>query len=198
MSKPAFTISKGFAAPEAPRVAALFWEAFRATLAPVMRPEPKALAFFAHVADPDFALTARTADGTILGLAGFKTAQGGLMGGTLRDMAGVYGWPGALWRGPLLALLERDLAPGTLLMDGIFTTAEARGQGIGSALLDAVTAEAAARDCARVRLDVIDSNPRARALYERKGFTALGDESFGPLRHIFGFRSATRMERPVT
>jgi len=42
--------------------------------------------------------------------------------------------------------------------------------GVGSALLDAVAREAQARGLKEVRLDVIDSNPRAKALYTRKGF----------------------------
>ncbi len=194
---PRFTLSRGFREDERPRAAALFWEAFQGKLGPVMRPDGKALAFFAHVADPDFAVTARAQDGEILGLAGFKTSQGALMGGRLRDLLCFYGWLGTAWRAPLLALLERELEPDVLLMDGIFTTHEARGQGIGTALLDAIANEASARGLARVRLDVIDNNPRARALYERQGFVAKGSETTGPLRHIFGFRSATRMERPV-
>jgi RimJ/RimL family protein N-acetyltransferase len=44
---------------------------------------------------------------------------------------------------------------------------------------------------------VIDTNARARALYERLGFAAAGEAQIGPLRHIFGFRSATMMVRPV-
>jgi RimJ/RimL family protein N-acetyltransferase len=44
-----------------------------------------------------------------------------------------------------------------------------------------------------VRLDVIDTNPRARALYERKGFVATGEQKLGPLKPVFGFSSATTL-----
>lgn len=78
-------------------------------------------------------------------------------------------------------------------MDGIVVSDAARGQGIGTRLLAAIKDEALARGCTSVRLDVIDSNPRARALYEREGFVAGHRSDLGPLRHLFGFRSATEM-----
>ncbi len=187
-------IRHGF--PEAQRdvVAALFWAAFGGKLGRVLGPPVRGQAFVARVLQPRFAISAQNHDGEVLGVAGIKTATGGLVGGGLRDLAAVYGWPQALWRGPLLSFLERDLPPDCLLMDGIFVSATARGQGVGTALLQAVFAEARARGMSRVQLDVIETNPRARALYERQGFVAVNVERLGPMRHVFGFRSATRME----
>ena len=46
---------------------------------------------------------------------------------------------------------------------------EARGKGIGGALLRAVTEKAKSEDCCKVTLEVLDNNP-ARRLYEREGF----------------------------
>lgn len=191
------TVSRGFSEAERDRAARLFWQAFSAKLDRVMGPEPRALRFFLRGIDPDFALVARDDSGRMLGLAGIKTPQGGLIGGTLRDLASEYGWLGALWRGAALSLLERELQPGILQMDGIFVDADARGQGVGSALLAAVFAEAALRNLSEVQLDVIDGNPRARALYERQGFEAVGRETTGPLRYLFGFSGATRMRRRI-
>ncbi|MDJ0826163.1 MAG: GNAT family N-acetyltransferase [Rhodobacter sp.] len=188
-----FQIAPGFAEDQRADAARLFWHAFQGKLGLLMRPEAKALAFFTATLDPAFAISATALDGTLLGLAGFKTADGAFAGGNFRDLARVYGTPGALWRAPLLALLERTLAPDTLLMDGIFVAETARGQGIGTALLDAIKAKAQARGLAHVRLDVIDTNPRARALYERQGFVAGHTEHLGPLRHLFGFRTVTTM-----
>lgn len=187
------TISKGFSASERDRVAALYWEAFAAKLHYVLGPQPKALRFIADQLNPDFALVARGNDGEILGVAGFKTSKGALIGGEMSDLARVYGWLSACWRGPMLALVERDLADDILLMDGICVSAEARGMGLGTALLSAIKAEAVSQDLSSVRLDVIDTNPRARALYEREGFKAIGQENLGPLRLLFGFRSSTKM-----
>jgi ribosomal-protein-alanine N-acetyltransferase len=48
------------------------------------------------------------------------------------------------------------------------------GQGIGSALLEALLAEAAGRGCAEVFLEVRVDNPRAQRLYRRYGFAGVG------------------------
>jgi ribosomal protein S18 acetylase RimI-like enzyme len=188
-----FSISKGFSDAERETVARLYWQAFSAKLGLLLGPDARAVSFFAQIITPDYALTARNNKGTIIGLAGFKTASGALTGGGLRDIAQYYGWFNTLWKGPLLALLERDLSEDTLLMDGICVDASARGLGIGTALLDAIKAEAQTRKRTHVRLDVIDINPRARALYEREGFVAGPAHHIGPLRLIFGFSSSTSM-----
>jgi len=48
------------------------------------------------------------------------------------------------------------------------------GQGIGSALLDALLTAARERGCAEVFLEVRADNPRAHGLYRRRGFEELG------------------------
>jgi ribosomal protein S18 acetylase RimI-like enzyme len=49
---------------------------------------------------------------------------------------------------------------------------EARGRGVGDALLAAIEAEARRRGCCKVTLEVREDNPVARRLYVRNGFTA--------------------------
>lgn len=190
-------LSPGFDRAERDHAARLFWQAFSGKLGPVLAPEDKALRFLSAALHPDFAISARDAEGRLLGLAGVKTARGGLVGGGWRDLARVYGWPGALWRGGLLSLLDRRVGPGTLLMDGIFVDEQARSRGVGSALVEAVKARAVADGMSSVRLDVTDGNARARALYERHGFVAGDVTHIGPLHHLFGFRSTTEMRCPV-
>jgi ribosomal protein S18 acetylase RimI-like enzyme len=190
-------IEHGFGDDDRPAIAALYWEAFGTKLGRAMGPRPKALRFFERALNPDHAICARGPDGSLLGVAGFKTMDGALVGGSIGDMARVYGWAGAAWRVAILAALERDTENARFLMDGIFVAPEARGQGVGTELLAAVSAEARRRGYAEVRLDVVDGNDRARALYEREGFRAVATQSTGILRHVFGFRSATTMVRPV-
>ena len=188
-------ISPGFSEAERETVARLFWEAFSGKLGRLMRPEPKALAFLCRALRSDFARVARDGEGRLLGVAGIKTPRGGLVAGGLRELAAAYGWPGALWRGPLLELTERPLAPNQMLLDGLFVAPAARGRGVGTALVGAVIAEAEGLGLREVRLDVVDSNPRARALYARLGFVPAGEDRLGPLGLVFGFRRSTRMIR---
>lgn len=48
------------------------------------------------------------------------------------------------------------------------------GQGIGSALLDGLLAEAGRRGCTEIFLEVRVDNDRAQRLYRRRGFTDIG------------------------
>jgi ribosomal protein S18 acetylase RimI-like enzyme len=82
-------------------------------------------------------------------------------------------------------------------MDGIAVAPDVRGRGVGSLLIEEVAAVAAEQHCREIRLDVIDTNPRARALYERRGFTAVRTERTPYLRRLLGFGAVTTMHRPV-
>ncbi|MEL6958900.1 MAG: GNAT family N-acetyltransferase [Pseudomonadota bacterium] len=190
-------IEAGFDASECPQVAQMYWRAFGGKLGRVLGPDHRARRFIEDVMDPNHALCARDEAGQLLGVVGFKTHSGALVDGGWRDMVRHYGTIGAFWRVGLLALLERDTENERFLMDGIFVADAAQGQGVGTALLDAITDEAGRRGYREVRLDVIDSNTRARALYEREGFVAKDTQNLGLLKYVFGFESATTMVRQV-
>ncbi|MEO0956913.1 MAG: GNAT family N-acetyltransferase [Pseudomonadota bacterium] len=179
------------------QAAVLYWEAFQGKLGRVLGPESLAIDFIERGLDPTHAITAVDEKGRLLGIAGFKTKGGELIGGGLGLLTIVYGAFGAIWRLPLLAMLERPVEPGILLMDGIAVAEDARGRGVGTLLLERVAEEARTRGCGVVRLDVIEANPRARALYERLGFEAVGTLSTGMFAAVLGFKSATIMHRRV-
>ena len=177
--------------------AALYWQAFGSKLGRVLGPEPMALRFLQRVMRADHCLTAMDDDGRLLGLAGLKTPAASFAGGSLADLRSVYGLVGGFWRGFLLQLLGREVDNQRFLLDGLCVSDQARGQGVGTALLEAVVAEARQRGYRAVRLDVVDTNPRARALYERRGFVLDRTAGIGPLRLVFGFRAAHTMVRPI-
>ncbi|MCB9529980.1 MAG: GNAT family N-acetyltransferase [Myxococcales bacterium] len=191
------TITPGFAPAQREAAAALYWQAFGDKLGRLLGPPDRGRAVIARALDPAFALSAAAPDGRLLGVAGFKTAAGAFVDLDFADLRAAFGLTGALWRAPLLAIAERPIEAGRLLMDGICVDPDARGLGIGSALLDAIVAEARRRKLVEVRLDVIDRNTRARALYLRKGFRPVADNPIGPLRFVFGFRRSTTMVRAV-
>jgi ribosomal protein S18 acetylase RimI-like enzyme len=178
--------------------ARIYWDAFGPKLGAVLGPEPRARAFLVRALREDHCIAAVAADGTLLGLAGFRTPEGSFAGGTRDDLRAVYGRFGGLWRAALLGLLSRDVEQRRFLLDGLCVAPEARGRGVGRALIAAICAEAARRGHAEVRLDVVDTNTRARALYERLGFRPEGTQAIGLLRLVFRFRSATTMVRPAT
>jgi ribosomal protein S18 acetylase RimI-like enzyme len=181
-----------------PQAARLYWEAFGGKLGRVLGPDDRAIAFFERVIRTDLCLAALDDRGKLIGLAGFKTPSGAFAGGGWGDLVAIYGRWGGRWRGCVLRCLNREVDNDRFLVDGICVARAHRGQGIGSLLLAALYDEAAQRGYRSIRLDVIDANWRARALYERQGFLATRTESLGLLKHFFGFAAATTMVRPLT
>ncbi len=186
--------------PEAlrPQAARLYWQAFGGKLGGVFGPEARALRYLEFTLRADHAISAISSDGRQLyGIAGFKSPAGSFAGGSLTDMQGAYGVMGATWRAWVLARLSREVDNGRFLIDGICVAPEARCHGIGTALIDALCQEGHRRGYAEIRLEVVDTNWRARKLYERCGFRELKTETIGLLRLIFGFAAATTMVRPL-
>ncbi|MDO8881483.1 MAG: GNAT family N-acetyltransferase [Pseudotabrizicola sp.] len=180
-----------------PEAARLYWQAFGGKLGRVMGPEDRAHAFLLRVIRADHCICAVSDDGALLGIAGFKSPFGSFAGGELSDMQVVYGRVGAAWRSNLLRLLQSDIDNDRFLIDGICVAREQRGQGIGSSLVAALMREGVARGYPAIRLEVIDTNIRARALYERFGFAPWRSETLGPLRHVFGFSRSVTMVRAL-
>lgn len=193
-----FRIEHGVRPEHLEKAADGYWQAFSRKLRFPLGPERKAKSFINSVLDPNHAISAVSSHGQFLGLAGYKTPDGAFIGGTFRDMVPIYGIFGASLRGLLIDTLDRPIQHGTLLMDGLFVSPEARGLGVGSALLHAIERRAVSLGMAKVRLDVINTNQRAQRLYQRHGFRETSEQSTGVLRHLFGFRSATEMIKTVS
>ena len=193
----AVTVFRGLHPHLRPQAARLYWEAFGGKLGRVLGPDDRALLFFGRVIRSDLCFAAVDEAGTLLGIAGYKTRSGSFAGGSWADLTHVYGRWGARWRGWLLWSLSRDVDNDRFLIDGICVARAHRSKGVGSLLLSALYDEAKERGYSSIRLDVVDDNLRARALYERHGFLPVRTEALGVLRHLFGFSASTTMVRPL-
>ncbi|MER6612144.1 GNAT family N-acetyltransferase [Streptomyces xantholiticus] len=190
------TVRRGVPAGAERQAAELYWGAFGRKLGPALNPPDKAVPFIAAHLNTDRAVCALL-DGQLVGLAGYQLGGWALTGGSASAVLRTYGHLRGLHRLLLLALFERHPTPGQLVMDGIAVDPDIRGRGVGSLLIEEVAAVAAEQACREIRLDVIDTNPRARALYERRGFTAVRTEHTPYLGRLLGFSAVTTMHRPV-
>ncbi len=177
-------------------VTRLYVEAFAEKLTPFLGTPERAARFLASGLAPERVFVARR-DGEIAGVAGFKENGRGLFELGLRVLFAEYGWS-APFRALGLMLLERREVPDCLLMDGIVVAAEMRGNGVGTLLLQAIEKHARALGKQKIRLDVIDTNPGARRLYERFGFSPVRTVGTGLLAPLFSFRSATEMHKVLS
>jgi len=89
-----------------------------------------------------------------------------------RQILGFYGVAGlaVAWRGLQFERIVKPALPGVAYIGHVAVDPALRGAGIGRALLGHLLQGARAQGYAKAALDVADSNPRARALYEGLGF----------------------------
>ena len=188
-----FEVRRGLPAGCEAAAAELYWVAFGRKLGLPLGPKERGVAFIAGHLNADRAVAVLSGE-QLIGVAGFHHQSRGFVGGGLRDLLASYGLLSGVARGALLVVLERRERPGQLLMDGIAVRSDHRSKGVGRLLLREIADVARELGDHTVRLDVVDTNPRARQLYEREGFVATDTRGLPLLRRVMGFSSATTME----
>ena len=175
--------------------AALYDEAFAPKLRPAIRDDAARLAVLAAGLNPGQCVAALD-NGVLLGIAGFHDEGGSLTGGiTFGSIRREVGFARAVKAVAVFMLLERKPKADELLMDGIVVRADARGRGIGTGLFAELETYARRSGRRRIRLDVVDTNPGARRLYERLGFAETKTERTPYLQRLMGFSASTTMEK---
>ena len=81
-----------------------------------------------------------------------------------------------------------------ILLDVLAVSRDMRGEGIGTRILDYVIDFARSNDFRKIKLSVVDTNKRARRLYERIGFKVSRIRRIPfPLNRLVGINSAHEM-----
>lgn len=189
-------IDHGFTDDERDRVAALYWQAFRRKLRPAFASDERGRVILAASLRADRTLVARTG-GDVVGMCGYRQNGAGAASITWRMLRRHLSWIAAARAALILGVLARSDVDGVLVLDGICVDGAARGRGTGSALLEAAADHARGQGLRAVRLAVVDTNPRAEALYRRRGFVPIDSGSMGALARVYGFARYTTMERRV-
>ena len=86
----------------------------------------------------------------------------------------------------VLAAPDFPIAPqaGDVELRRIYSLRQAHGSGLGTALMARAVDDAVARGGKRLLLGVWERNARARAFYERQGFTVIGSREFQVGREV--------------
>jgi len=133
--------------------------------------------------------------GRLVGVAGTATAQRGFLQIRYPDLRAHYG---PLRAGLYYAVLTSEkIADDEVRIGPLAVARDVRGQGIGSALLDAVERWAVENRYRRLSLDVVDTNAGAIRLYERFGFRIVKTARFGLLTRRAGFTRSHRMHKEI-
>lgn len=178
------------------QAAELVYSGFRTKLAPIMGAPDRVVAILEESLAADMALVALCED-QLVGLAGVGYNGRGFMNlhlsGFVRRLGWLHGLPGYV----LAWNYARPAPAGKLALECLVVADSMRGQGIGTQLLDTVFDLARTEQLDSVQLDVVDTNPRARTLYERAGFTPIRTRSYPFCRRLLGLSAVTTMQKHV-
>lgn len=190
----AIYIEKGWDETHSTLIAELYDDAFGSKFRLAIPHRKKRILVLSNSFQPEYSFIAYR-DDKIVGLSGFNVTAGSLTGGIdAKELLKSLGLFRGLLACAVFSLFERHPKKRELVMDGIAVISECRGQGIGSLLLDQIITYAKNSKLESVRLDVIDTNPRARKLYESKGFIAVKTENYPYLKWLIGFSGSTTMK----
>lgn len=137
---------------------------------------------------------------TVLGFIGLEKGNGfyaPLRYSSFREAFNIFsaGWRYAAYC--IYRLFHGDMGSRTIHIDPIVVARHTRGMGIGSGLLKATFEYAKKLGKRKVVLEVVDTNPMARRLYEKHGFRVVKAEHLSLLTRRAGFDKLYHMVKDL-
>lgn len=180
------------------QAAKLYYEAFRQKFEPIMDSQEDGVAILEESFVAELGLIALCRD-ELVGVAGLQYNGRDFVHIRVSSFVRQYGWLRGLFKLVLLNVCFAGRHPKEeVKIDSIVVHPAMRGKGIGTRLLEAVFDFARAGGFRAVRLEVVDTNPGARRLYERMGFVPTETHKYPYLRRAMGFSASVTMVREVT
>ncbi len=149
--------------------------------------------------NPNYCLACYKED-ELVGISGFHVAHDALLNISISDFIKQFGFFKGLFKALISAVVfyRKPTPKNELLMDGIAVRDGFRGQGIGTLLFDELFVWAKENGYNSIHLDVIDENPKAKALYERLGFKETDYEKVpGFIERLIGVSGFTHMRKEL-
>jgi ribosomal protein S18 acetylase RimI-like enzyme len=196
-----FVIVRGLREGHLPEASSLLYEAFEQKVLHELRPSSREQAerIILESIAPELALAAIDGAGAVLGIAGVARRGAPFMLLRMGLLTREFGTFGALSR-KVYSLLDALASPRSAdvsRIEVLAVRADSRGAGIGRALLEAAVAAAEADGARVVTLEVVDTNGRARELYERVGFRHVRTIRSGAITSGGGYEAVHFMRRDL-
>jgi ribosomal protein S18 acetylase RimI-like enzyme len=201
MPEGGFELVRGLEGPHLPQAVSLLYEAFEQKVIHELRPRSREQAerVVSESLAPQRALVAVARDGSVLGVAGIARKGAPFMVLRFGLLVREFGLAGAVWRKAysLLDVLASPYSKDISRIEVLAVREDARGAGIGRALLEAAVASEEAAGARAVTLEVVDTNGRARDLYERVGFELVRTIRSGAITSGSGYQAIHFMRRDL-
>ena len=185
-------VSSGAPKDQETTVARIIYEAFENKFRNIFGSRDKSIYMIAKYLRNDRTVVALH-EGVVVGVAGLEFERKGFVDMSFWQVLQELGF--GVFRVMLLGwIFYRRVKEKELLLETLAVEGSMRGKGIGSHLLKFIIDFADSRGYERVRLSVIDTNEKARRLFERIGFRKVkAYRIIFPWNKIFGFNRSTEM-----
>jgi ribosomal protein S18 acetylase RimI-like enzyme len=175
----------------------IYYDAFSKKINPLVGNKEKAIPFIIQTTDFNACFYAVT-DKRLLGIAGIQDKDNNFTRNIrLRELLKEFNLFRSLLIRYIYGYKTSKVKKGVIRVDSIAVAAQARGMGIGTALLKEVFRYASDNGLENIKLEVVNTNPEARELYERLGFKAEKEVRYGFITRKAGFTSEFIMSRKV-
>ncbi len=178
-------------------MADIFYETFQRKLCPIMGTRERGVSFLKKYLNPEAAMVAMEGN-RVVGIAGLQYRGCHFFSPSLSDLVFEFGLIRGFLKIARLRLFHSPDREGELYLKAFMVSSAVRGKGIGTHLLKAVSDFARSKGFCAVRVDVVDTNPDARRLYERSGFVATRIRRCPFLCRAMGFSSAITMIKEIS
>jgi ribosomal protein S18 acetylase RimI-like enzyme len=177
-------------------VAEIVYEAFRQKLALLIGSPEQGVAILEKAIDPTLAIVA-VCQGRPVGVAGLQYDGRNFINPQRAEFVRQFGALSGTARFVMFKLFAQAYYQEDMYIDILAVSPDMRGKGVGTRLLEAVFQIAREKKFKSVSLEVVDTNPGARRLYERLGFVARRTYPYPYLRGIAGFSASIKMIKPL-
>jgi ribosomal protein S18 acetylase RimI-like enzyme len=136
----------------------------------------------------------------VLGFIGLEKGTGYYAPISFQSLRSAFSVFSSLWRYVaylFFRLLHGETDSDVIHIDPLVVSEQARGLGIGSSLLNKTFKYAKYLGKKKVILEVVDTNPLAKKLYERQGFRVVKEEDLSLFTKRAGFQILYYMEKDI-
>ncbi len=139
-------------------------------------------------------------DDTVVGYIALDKRDASFFKYELKNFTKIFGKWGGLWRyafHKIVNYFETPLNDNEAKVEMIAVNKSVRGQGIGEQLLLTAFEQVKKENISKIFLEVVDTNPKAKKLYERLGFSTLKVDTLGKITQKAGFSKVYLMCKEI-
>jgi len=139
-------------------------------------------------------------DDTVVGYIALDKKDASFFKYEFKNFTKIFGKWGGLWRytfHKIVNYFETPLNDNEAKVEMIAVNKSVRGQGIGEQLLLTAFEQVKKENISKIFLEVVDTNPKARKLYERFGFSTLKVDTLGKITKKAGFSKVYLMCKEI-